>query len=136
MTEASVVQIVKCLSKVGVRNFLGSISIGVIASSTDDFLIICGDFNAPEIEWTSNFSRKMICPLLDWSMDKFLNQHVSKPTRPKSQSVLDLVFSSIATRVENVLVRECFGSSDHAIVSFSTNFPRSDSSSAVSSVIP
>ena len=80
--------------------------------------ILCGDFNCPNINWTLLSAPPACQPLLDWCLDLFLTQNVIKPTRPLSKSVLDLVFSTVDTHIDNVSVNECFGTSDHAIVSF------------------
>ena len=68
-------------------------------------------------------------------MDNLRTQHVSVTTRPASGSILDLVFSSLGTAIDNLEVKECFGSSDHAIISFSTDFCNS-SHSTTSPVVP
>ena len=49
-------------------------------------------------------------------MDNFILQHVFNLTTQASQSVLDLIFSTIATTVQTLEVGEYFDSSDHAIV--------------------
>lgn len=55
-------------------------------------------------------------------MNNFLSHNISYPTRPQSQNILDLVFTDVATTIE-VCVHECFGSSDHAIITFDVPYP-------------
>ena len=90
-------------------------------------LIICGDFNSPNIQWDSPTLSQFSDPLLTWYLDNFLNQNINFPTRPQSASILDLVFSSMETEVSEISINECFGSSDHAIISFKICFDNFDS---------
>jgi hypothetical protein len=85
--------------------------------------VITGDFNCPDIDWNGLNVASHTSPLLEWSLNNFLSQNVSCPTRPQSQNILDLVFSDVSTTIEEVSVHECFGSSDHAIVTFDVLFP-------------
>ena len=82
-------------------------------------MIICGDFNSPDIPWTSQDLYLIDTPLVTWASDNYLTQHVVTPTRPSSQSVLDLVFTDLSTHIDGITVEECFGSSDHSAISFS-----------------
>ena len=93
-----------------------------ITSLKSDYLIICGDFNSPDICWNSSNSPPSSFPLLKWSMDAFLHQHVRTPTRPESQNILDLIFSDTSTVIENLAVGERFGASDHSIITFTVPF--------------
>lgn len=90
-----------------------------VANYSSHFKIICGDFNCPDINWNSMSATTASQLLLNWCLDNFFNQNVTKPTRPQSKTVLDLVFSSVGTCIDNITINECFGKSDHAIVSFS-----------------
>jgi hypothetical protein len=94
-----------------------------ICNRSDGDLLICGDFNCPEIQWTPAGSQIGNHPLVDWCMDNFLTQHVMTATRPGSNSVLDLVFTSDSTTVSRLIVSERFGTSDHAVVSFDLSLP-------------
>ena len=93
-----------------------------VASYNNDFQIFCGDFNRPDIDWNIFKGFSSATSILDWCMDNYLTQKVLIPTRPQSNSVLDLVFTTDEARVICLSVNECFGNSDHAIVSFSVNF--------------
>lgn len=39
-------------------------------------------------------------------------------TRPSSESILDLIFTTFATNVRNISIDETFGSSDNAVFKF------------------
>ena len=74
--------------------------------------IIMGDFNHGNIKWDSQQStgvedQKFVCLV----QDNFLTQHVLKPTR--AARVLDIVLSSQKEFVDNVVIQEPLGSSDH-----------------------
>lgn len=94
-----------------------------VADLQADYLIVCGDFNCPDIRWDLCESSAASAPILQWCLDNFLLQNVNEPTRPLSQSLLDVVFSSVSTNICNVAIKECFGNSDHSIVSFSMSLP-------------
>ena len=94
-----------------------------VAKIPNDFLVVSGDFNSPCIDWSGLHTPPQSSPLWEWSMNNFLSQNISYPTRPQSQNILDLVFSDVATTIERVCVHECFGSSDHAIITFDIFFP-------------
>ena len=94
-----------------------------IASSNSRYLVICGDFNCPEISWTDRGISLQNCPLAVWSLNHFLSQSVLVPTRPASQSILDLIFSTVSTPLDEVSVNECFGLSDHCLITFNIVAP-------------
>ena len=69
-----------------------------------------GDFNHGNIKWDSQQStedQKLVCLV----QDNFLTQHVLEPTR--AARVLDIVLSSQKEFVDNVVIQEPLGSSDH-----------------------
>ena len=74
--------------------------------------IIMGDFNHGNIKWDTRQStgvedQKLLC-LVQYN---FLTQHVLEPTR--AARVLDIVLSSQKEFVDNVIIQEPLGSSDH-----------------------
>ena len=89
--------------------------------------LILGDFNAPKIDWADGrynqgadyFSKE----LLNESLEHNLHQHVTQPTRiADSQcSLLDLVFSSFETDVQNLETHSPLGKSDHLMITFIWN---------------
>ena len=81
--------------------------------------IIIGDFNFPEIRWPSHASTAQGVIFLNFCQDNFLSQHVVSATRRASNSLLDLVFSTEGTVVNDISVNEEFGTSDHSIIQFS-----------------
>ena len=82
--------------------------------------IIMGDFNHGNIKWDSQQStgvedQKFVCLV----QDNFLTQHVLEPTR--AARVLDTVLSSQKEFVDNVVIHEPLGSSDHNQLHFNIN---------------
>ena len=82
--------------------------------------IIMGDFNHGNIKWDSQQStgvedQKFLCLV----QDNFLTQHVLEPTR--AARVLDIVLSSQKEFVDNVVIQEPLGSSDHNQLHFNIN---------------
>ena len=83
--------------------------------------IIIGDFNFPDIRWPDHANTTQALTFLNFCQENFLSQHVLSATRRASNSLLDLVFSTEGTIVNDVTVNEEFGSSDHSIIQFSLN---------------
>ena len=82
--------------------------------------IIMGDFNHGNIKWDSQQStgvedQKFLCLV----QDNFLTQHVLEPTR--AARGLDIVLSSQKEFVDNVVIQEPLGSSDHNQLHFNIN---------------
>ena len=74
--------------------------------------IIMGDFNHGNIKWDTQQStgvedQQFLCLV----QDNFLTQHVLEPTR--AARVLDIVLSSQKEFVDNVVIQEPLGSSNH-----------------------
>ena len=77
--------------------------------------IIMGDFNHGNVKWDSQQStgvedQQFVCLV----QDNFLTQHVLEPTR--AARVLDIVLSSQTEFVDNVVIQEPLGSSDHNLL--------------------
>ncbi len=71
-----------------------------------------GDFNHGNIEWDTLQSTGVEERKLLWLVqDNFLTQHVLEPTT--ATRVLDIVLSSQKQFVDNVVIQESLGSSDH-----------------------
>ena len=82
--------------------------------------IIMGDFNHGNIKWDSLQStgvedQRFLCLV----QDNFLTQHVLEPTR--AARVLDIVLSAQKEFVDNVVIQEPLGSSDHNQLHFNIN---------------
>ena len=82
--------------------------------------IIMGDFNHGNIKWHSLQStgvedQRFLCLV----HDNFITQHVFEPTR--AARVLDIVLSSQKEFVDNVVIQEPLGSSDHNQLHFNIN---------------
>ena len=79
-----------------------------------------GGFNHGNIKWDSLQStevedQRFLCLV----QDNFLTQHVLEPTR--AARVLDIVLSSHKEFVDNVVIQEPLGSSDHNQLHFNIN---------------
>lgn len=90
---------------------------------SSNILVIYRDFNCSQIKMNTFEDSSKDRQLVDWCMDNYLEQHVSMRTRPQSQNILDLVFSSFSTNINCASINECFGTSDHVIVSFVLDAP-------------
>ena len=82
--------------------------------------IIMGDFNHGNIKWDTQQStgvedQQFLCLV----QDHFLTQHILEPTR--AATVLDIVLSSQKDFVDNVVIQEPLGSSDHNQLHFNIN---------------
>ena len=92
------------------------------ASEGFSHLLICGDFNFPNIDWENNFSSDPAAQqFLNTCDEVFLHQHVLKPTRARSDQrphILDLVFSNEENMVVNMCYESPLGKSDHACLIF------------------
>ena len=73
-----------------------------------------GDFNFPELNWTKPETIDHSHQFIKCIDDNFLIQCVENKTRDKN--VLDLVFISEENMIENLMVGEPFGTSDHQII--------------------
>ena len=82
--------------------------------------IICGDFNAKDVDWENTVgSRGFAIPLADTCRELLLTQHVTRPTRIRegqADSLLDLVLSVDPEEVRAVTYRPAIATSDHVVV--------------------
>ena len=85
-------------------------------------LLICGDFNYPNINWVNMSSGSPASQLfLQTIQDHYLYQHVQNPTRYRDNStphVLDLIFSNQKDFVEDIQYLPGLGLSDHVCLEF------------------
>ncbi len=94
-------------------NFLGT-------CCTDDDSVVCvGDFNLPLIQWDTltfpSFSPYDLCQ--DFVLENDLKQLINEPTLGKN--LLDLLFCTEQTFIDNVSVSEGFSTSHHSSLCFS-----------------
>lgn len=96
-----------------------------VVSSRPSHLLITGDFNMPQIDWTLGFSSAHIDhytqDFIETTRDCFLHQHVTMPTRFRRNEephTLDLIFSNEEGMVQNLLAAPGLGSSDHVVLTF------------------
>ena len=77
----------------------------------------------PQIDWTSFSGPSKYVSFIDFCLNHYLKQHIHVPTRPSSDAILDLIFSTIGTEVRDISINECFGSSDHSIINYNIDLP-------------
>ena len=89
-------------------------------------LLLMGDFNFPDIDWSNNSvvgsSNSLTSKFFDITQDLFLTQHIFQPTRHKPgqrSSVLDLIFTLDPENVNNLMHLTPLGFSDHQCLTWS-----------------
>ena len=94
-------------------------------NSGHSHVLITGDFNMPQIDWTLELSSAPVGHVthkfLEACRDCFLIQHVHKPTRYRQgviPSTLDLLFSNEEGMVQNLAYLPGLAKSDHIVLSF------------------
>ena len=96
-------------------------------------LIITGDFNYKDIDWSNDFApprHKYLLNFIETIQDCFLSQHVTEPTRYRENetpNTLDLIFSSEEGMVTNLSYHPPLGESDHVCLRFNVLATRSKS---------
>ncbi len=88
-------------------------------------LLICGDFNFPDINWIEDLTpENQQSPgfhFRECIRDCYLSQHVKEPTHRRAEqtpSTLDLVFTNEENMVEGLTVEAPLGKSHHAVLVF------------------
>ena len=91
--------------------------------SSYSHILLLGDFNYPELEWSSGGSvgsySQSTTSFIDAVNDSFLYQHVEFPTRHRpnqTPNILDLIFTNEESIVEQVTERAPLGKSDHVVI--------------------
>lgn len=80
-------------------------------------LVVMGDFNYPDICWTSNSARNARSnKFLTCLADNFIAQKVREPTR--GSAILDLILTNNDDLISGVDVVGSLGASDHALLEF------------------
>ena len=85
-------------------------------------IILCGDFNLPNIDWSVIFptiSTPVNNELCDLVRDNCLTQLVSTPTR--QHHLLDLLLTNRPNMISNVCVIDNLPSTDHDAIHFTLN---------------
>ena len=94
-------------------------------SKNKERLLICGDFNYPDIDWESEFvANETIKPFIESVQSCHLFQHVCKPTRYREgqePSLLDLILTNEEGLLHDLQHKPGLADSDHEILSFFTN---------------
>ena len=97
-----------------IKNFTGS--------KQHTHLLIMGDFNAPDVQWTTGVcSGTFSNDLLQLTNQEGCTQHVAEPTRYRNgqlPSLLDLILTNEPHQVDRVEINQPLGKSDHASLEF------------------
>ena len=94
------------------------------AATSCSHLLICGDFNYANIDWTNNVghsSDSYAQQVIDELNDLFLYQHVNEPTRYRQNqtpSTLDLVITNEEHMINEILYQPGLGLRDHVCLNF------------------
>ena len=111
ITKESTEKVCKIISEALLRN--------------DSRVLICGDFNYPEIDWDNDYvNKEAIQPFIATLQEHHLYQHVCKPTRyhdDEEPSLLDLILTTEEGMVENLEHSPGLGESDHECLFFTLN---------------
>jgi Endonuclease-reverse transcriptase len=83
----------------------------VIEKAANNKVLSMGDFNFPGISWDTYDSDSDGESFRDLIIDSFMIRHVHEPTR--EQNILDLVITSQAVAIDNLLIQDHLGTSDH-----------------------
>ena len=88
-------------------------------------ILLMGDFNFPNIEWEDGYvegsDESEAAMFFDATQSSFLHQHVMDKTRYREGFVpsrLDLIFSNKEYLVEDLLVCQPLGKSDHVVLTW------------------
>ena len=85
-------------------------------------LVICGDFNYKEIDWTTEYApTKYRQDFIETLRDCFLYQNVTEPTRYRenqAHNLLDLIISNEKGTVQDLEYHPPLGESDHLCLTF------------------
>ena len=90
-------------------------------------LLICGDFNYPEIAWENEYvveQSNVIGSFIVCTQSCYLHQHIFQPTRYRENqepSLLDLIFTNEEGMLQDLTHRPGLGESDHECLNFQLN---------------
>ena len=92
-------------------------------SQNSTHLLICGDFNYPNIDWENDYvdEASPIRRFIDTIQSTHLHQHVSQPTRyrhDQEPSLLDLILTNEEGMLQNLSHNPGLGESDHECLNF------------------
>lgn len=93
-----------------------------VAASKYDLILIMGDFNLPDIDWTLDnlrTSNGFSSEFVDTINDNYLYQHITRPTRAREgqkSNTLDLIITNIEEVITDMVHEAPLGKSDHAVI--------------------
>ena len=91
-------------------------------------LLICGDFNLPDIDWGQGTSPDSTCHpaflFMECVRDCYLTQHVDQPTHFRGEqrpNILDLILTNEEGMISDISYEAPLGKSHHTCIYFSLN---------------
>ena len=88
-------------------------------------ILICGDFNYPEIDWDCDYvNNESVKPFIVALQEHHLHQHVCNPTRYREgqePSLLDLILTTEEGMIQSLEHNPGLGESDHECLNFTLN---------------
>ena len=92
-------------------------------------VVIMGDFNLPNIDWTNNAicrdNSLLSAAFIETIEDNYAHQHVLKPTRYRhgqEANILDLVLTQEENQIQSIQFQPGLGKSDHIVLLFTLKF--------------
>ena len=107
----------------------------VSAASTNNGLVLLGDFNLPSIIWENGYGYNATSSDTPTYEDEFLqcvdnnylHQHIDQPTRFRENQTpnqLDLVFVNHNIKIDQIQYQSPLGKSDHVAIEFTTDIDK------------
>ena len=106
------------------------------AQRKNSHLLVCGDFNYPEIDWENEYvveQSNVIGSFIECTQSCYLHQHIFEPTRYRENqepSLLDLIFTNEEGMLQDLTHRPGLGESDHECLNFQLNCYKEEISKA------
>ncbi len=101
-----------------------------IAAQKHSQVVLWGDFNLPNIDWSSwmtgsnNLTRDF--KFIECICDCYFHQHITDPIQGQGtdrSSVLDLIFTDESETVSKIVLEAPLGKSDHSVLKFRDGIP-------------
>ena len=123
MAISVIVSVVYVPPSVGDSSFSSLLSYLSTLFSSDEHVIVVGDFNCPDLQWsTLSSTSPLSSALCEFVFDNNIYQAVEFPTH-KMGNVLDLVFTNSVDLISNVSISSDCCLSDHFPIVLSINQP-------------
>ena len=124
ITKEKEITIGVCYRTPSISNQNENILFDTIKRMTKKSCIVMGDFNFPDIDWCQLVARAKGEEFLDLTLDSYLHQNVTKPTR--GENILDLVglLSSDKDLVSELEIHCPVANSDHNVICWQMRYDK------------